>query len=1063
MPSSILSPMLDKLSSLKLKNSVDSTVPSLALRAVITALPHPVPGTPTPPEVKYAYDAIQRVLIPRLIGPGPMTQVPDASIQLPPVPLGLLQDKDSINAEAVDVLIELVRCFGPILQPIEVEAILQVVLQLLESAQGTSVVKKRAVVAISMLALHLEDDQLGQVIERITVGLSRTDTSSVAERLYFAILGSMARSIPARFGPHLPRAAPLVLRALSEEILEQHMERINDGEDLTRDFNDVREAAMVSLEAFMISCPQEMCSFTDEILSSSLRYLKYDPNYALDNGEGMEVDVSDEDAGDKDDVFDDDDGFDDDDDDDDASWKVRRCAAKVIYTLIATRAKGGDLLDNGLLYSQLAPALIRRMDEREENVRLEVISTLALLIRKTEEGPNAADLRADELEVEAEAIGQVPPSRKRRRQSSGGSATAWRLASGSGPISPTVDKMSSVGPRADLCRLIPSIVKAATKQLQGRTVATKQAVINLLDDLVTVQRGGLSDFLPDLVEPVTEEVLASSAGTSSSLSTAGGSASATPSTLRIAALRLISDTCRSHMSTTLQPYLSTVVAAVTSAVHDRFYKISSEALRAAEELVKTLTSPRLENAVEGELRQALDKLYEVIIERGSANDADAEVRQRAIHALGVLVSRTSAANGSSLLSPEKRKAALDVLRDRLKNETTRLAAVRAIDKVAAHLTVPSQLDDIWVQNVALELASQLRKANRSLRASSIVALKHLVLSGACKDRLKPATIQGIVMALMPAILNSDTHLLGPALVILAKMAEGDPDPVIGGEMIGALCQLLKSHFAGIVLEPLLELMSQAGRGKAAEQLMQGLLKEVSVSGDPLVVGKVMGTLVVTGGDRTGVTLESFVSELRNSSQSGDEARVSLALAVLGEAGMRLGAQSPLKADLFLEQFRTEPDKVSLAAAVALGRAGSGNVAQFLPVILKTMQNGGHRQYLLIQSVKEILQSVAVQPPDLSDYVRPIWDQLLEASKLADNRVVCAECVGRLVILDPATFMPRLEVRDALVPVGDSSWRLGEGSRCQSNLCRRAVLILTLPLPLVSLVDFLLDIIKGQVA
>lgn len=1006
-PSSILPPMIDKLSSLKLKNSVDNTVPSLALRSVITALPRPVPGLPVTPDVKHAYEAIQRVLIPRLIGPGPTTRVPDTSVPLPPVPTGLLQDEDSINAEAVDVLIELVRCFGPLLQSVEVEATLHVVMQLLDSDRGTSVVKKRAVVAISMLAVYLADEQLDVVVQRLTSGLSQADPNPVTRRLYISILGSMARSIPTRFGPHLPKAAPFVLQALSDGELQQHMDRLSEGEDPTQDFNDVREAALVTLEAFMASCPQEMRHFTDETMASSLRYIKYDPNYAIDGDDEMEMDDQNEDANEEDD-FEDDDGFE--DDDDDASWKVRRCAVKALYTLIATRGSG-DLLDNGVLYGRAAPVLIKRIDEREENVRLEVISALSLLVRKTGEGLHMTDLALDDLEPEA--VGQMPLSRKRRRQSSGGSANASRFVAGLS--SPVLEKIPSTGPQAELSRLIPTIVKACIKQLKGKTVPTKQSIIKLLDDLVSVQRGGLSDFFPDIVGPVTEEAKAKASGTaSSSLAAAGGSASATPSTLRVAALRLISDICKTHSSSLLQPYLSKIVASVTSAVHDRFYKISSEAIRTAEELVKTITPPRSRNAG-AKYKDELGKLYDVIMDRGLANDADAEVRQRAIHALGVLVSRTSTPEGTVLLSPEKRKVALDVLRDRLKNETTRLAAVRAVDNVAAFAATPGQLDKDWIQNVALELCAQLRKANRSLRGSSVTALKHLVLCNAAKGQLDASTVEGIVSALMPAITNSDTHLLGPALLILANTVQGNPDLVINTDMIAALCQLLKSHFANIVLEQLLELMSKVGQTGVTGKLMQGLLSDVSISGDPSVVGKVIGTLLVTGGESTGVSLDSFISELQTSAESQDDARVSLALAVLGEAGMRLGAKSPLNPDLFLKQFHSEPDKVSLAAAIALGRAGSGNAPQFLPVILKTMQKGGNTQYLLIQSIKEILQSVSVQSAELRDYAIPIWGELLKASENADNRVVCAECVGRLVILDPAVFMPKLEVRPQFRP------------------------------------------------
>jgi cullin-associated NEDD8-dissociated protein 1 len=491
---------------------------------------------------------------------------------------------------------------------------------------------------------------------------------------------------------------------------------------------------------------------------------------------------------------------------------------------------------------------------------------------------------------------------------------------------------------------------------------------------------------------------------------------------------LISDICKTHLSSNLEPYLTSIVAGVTTAVHDRFYKISCDAIRTAEELVKALTPPRCRPS-DAKFNSELESLYKVLLDRGSANDADAVVRQRAIHALGVLVSRTSG-HGASLLSLEKRFKALGILRERLKNETTRLAAVRAVDNVAAFASNRDELEKDWIQDVALELSAQLRKANRPLRGSSVNALKHLILSNASSGQLEKTTVDGVVSALIPAVTTSDTPILGPALLILARLTQSHADVVVSQGMVAALCQLLKSHLAGIVLDQLLEFVAKIGESGASQTLMEGLLKDVSIAGDPSVVGKVIGTLLVTGDTGGGVSVQSFIDELDNSSKTGDKARVSLALAVLGETGMRLGSSSPLKPDLFFQHFHPEPDKVSLAAAIALGRAGSGNVPQFLRFILDKMvaieketektvketdeqsdeeleeEGGWNKQYLLIQSIKETLQSVTVQSTDLPS---SIWTQLLRASKPADHRVVCAECVGRLVTLDPHHFMPMLQV------------------------------------------------------
>ncbi|KAL9950022.1 hypothetical protein D7B24_001154 [Verticillium nonalfalfae] len=991
-PSNIIAPMLEKLSSIKLRNSVDNAVPSLALRAAIMSLPRPTPGVPVTRDVQEAYTAVSRVLIPRMVGPGKL-QPSQSKVPLPNMPEGILQSDADLNAESVDVLIEIVRSFGPMLLPAEIDAMQDTVISILEHDRGSSVVKKRAVVAVSILASHLSEQLLEQMVSRMAAVLAKPDISAVTRRLYITISGSVARSTPHRFGPHLQTLAPFLFKALGEEELAEHLEAISDGDDLGQDFNDVREAALTALEAFLASCPAQMEAFTNETITATLRFLRYDPNSAVDDDE-EEMDVDEEDD------FEDEEDFDmggEFDDDDDASWKVRRCAAKALYTFISTRGSG-ELLEKGVLYQRAGNVLVKRFEEREENVRLEIISCLALLVRKTGEDlyPGSA-WNLDNPDDEAPS--QAPINRKRRRQSS---------VAEPGAASPVLEKAPATGPRADLVRLTPSIVKASNKLLKGKVISTKQAIFSLFDDIVKVQRGGLSDYFGDIMGPTIEAVKSTgSAGFSSSLAAAGGSASATPGTLRVASLRLVSDIAKTHSSSVLQPYLPQLVAAVVAAVNDRFYKISCEAMRTVEELVRNITPPR--SGVNAQkFKSELQSLYDIIFNRITQAGVDTEVRQRAIQALGVLLARTISSEGSSLIPAEKRRAAMDVLADRVKSETTRLASVRAIDTIASYTTSPGQLEKSWIQDVALELAAQLRKSNRALRTSSIQGLKHLVSSPTSKGQLEPETIKGLVSSLGSVVSNNDTHLLAPALLVLAQLVEENAALVMTPEMTNTLCELLKSAYASIALDQLLILVNKVGESGTGQPLMNGLLQTVSIEGDPVVVGKVIGTLLVASGKSTGVTLDSFISELQTSSQTKDDARVSLALAVLGEAGLRLGAKSPLQPDLFLKQFHGEPDNVSMAAAVALGRAGSGHVAQYLPVILETMKKGGNTQYLLIQSIKEILHLITAQSVDIRQYAEPIWQQLLAASTNPENTVVCAECVGRLVIVDPKTYMPALQ-------------------------------------------------------
>ena len=65
-------------------------------------------------------------------------------------------------------------------------------------------------------------------------------------------------------------------------------------------------------------------------------------------------------------------------DDDDVSWKVRRAAVNTLRSLILTRP---DLVP--YFYSRVAPTLVARFREREDNVRLDILITFITLLEHT--------------------------------------------------------------------------------------------------------------------------------------------------------------------------------------------------------------------------------------------------------------------------------------------------------------------------------------------------------------------------------------------------------------------------------------------------------------------------------------------------------------------------------------------------------------------------------------------------------------------------------------------------------------------------------------------------------
>ncbi|KAJ5371362.1 Cullin-associated NEDD8-dissociated protein 1 C-terminal part [Penicillium cataractarum] len=785
------------------------------------------------------------------------------------------------------------------------------------------------------------------------------------------------------------------------------MSDYSDTEEHDPQADELRETALVTLEALISSCNQQMQPYITNASQAALRFLKYDPNVAeLEDDEemgGTQDDGSEDDAtADLDDDefgdFEEEDGY---SDIDDMSWKVRRCAAKLLYTLISTYGRS-RALDDTTLYQQIAPALISRISrEREESVKMEVISTLTALVHKTSEGSVIVTSNGF-----LETVGGSKNSRKRRRQDSDASMVDFEPSAGTSSAidSPVVPSSPKSGPQADLARSVPLIVQSLVKAWKQASMPLRQAAVVLLRSLSLVRYGGLADHLQQ-IEYLIADALKTSSLSGSSAAHSGAAVSA--GSLQIETLGLISAIAETHLSDALLPFLIALVPGVVGAVNERNYKVSSEALGAVEQIVKAMTPPRA-SANTPEVAKQLEKLYEVVLARITDTSADLEVRQRAIHVFGVILALTSGERGTEYLSADYRSKGLSILVDRVKNETTRLAAVRAIDDVVVLASRPEDVSADWVNEITLELGSNLRKSDRALRGSCLEALRSVAMNSSIRSQLSPTTMTTLESSLLPLLSAPDFHLLTPTLIIIAKLVPGNSKSLVNESLITSICTIVKQPLVGTVLKALLLLVKVIGDEGAGAQLMQNLLQNVGITGDSSVVGRAIGTLLVHGGPNLGVTMNDFSNEL---STAKDDSRKCLALAILGEIGLRMGAECALTPDIFIAHFNSGSDHVRLAAATALGNAAAGSVKTYLPIILNGLDKSNTQSYLLLHSVRELLQHPEVVRPDLAPAALKLWQALLVVSEEEDNRAVGAECVGRLALIDPVNYIPHF--RDCL--------------------------------------------------
>jgi len=331
------------------------------------------------------------------------------------------EDKPDIVGYCLEALNDLLGKFGSQMIA-DHEKILKVVQPQLGSKRTTS--RKRAIGCLGHLAVTIPDQLFTDLVHSLIKLLEESGSNLDKLRTYIQAIGAISRSVGYRLGKFLPDICPRIIRYCE------------DTKFSTDD--ELRENCFQCFESLILRCPKEISPFLDKITTLCLDFIKYDPNYAAEDEEEMETEEEEEEGEDGD-------GEEEDySDDDDMSWKVRRSSAKCLSAMITTRP---ELLRD--IYSKVAPILIARFKEREENVKLDIFATFVDLMKQT----HSIAKRHPELTSLADPLRE----------------------------------------------LVPKVVAGITKQLKEKSIKTRSGAFSLLKELVIVLRGALSEHIAALV------------------------------------------------------------------------------------------------------------------------------------------------------------------------------------------------------------------------------------------------------------------------------------------------------------------------------------------------------------------------------------------------------------------------------------------------------------------------------------------------------------------------------------------------------------------------------------
>ncbi|KAK0538159.1 hypothetical protein OC835_001516 [Tilletia horrida] len=868
--------------------------------------------------------------------------------------LGHPTSSQELIIDSLDIVAEIITRF-----PAHIAANTNLQLQILQASlpflrHSRPAIRKRALTVLGALGPNCASEIFTQLAKDMSDDLDHPSVDT--NRTIIQLINTLARTSGRRLGRRLP----------------QFMPRIIDKANV--DDDELREVVLQALETILLRCPAEVTPFVNQIVSSSITLLKHDPNYAVDDDEDEEDRMDEDDEEGEDD--DDDDLGDDYSDDEDLSWKVRRTAAKVLGAAITTRS---ELL---LSFAQtIAPALVARFSEREESVRVEVLQTFVSLLKQIELFGGAAQ------------ASEVPSSHsmlKRKIQQ--------------------VDADDDQSITGQLASLVPSIWKKLSKELISKSLATRAGSFAVLRELVIVLDGGLDAQVPALVRQIERTLRTTDVSSGPS---AGLKADI------ISFIRLLFTT---HPPRVFDQHLDALVPILISAIDDRPHRITTEGLSACVELVRacrpiqrSAASPRAKSSI---YKPYIVKVFDAVSQRIAKPGADQDIRARGIACVGTILAHA----GDDL--DDRQQAACTVLLEALSNEVTRLAAVRTITQVAASpICMGPQFESLIVKSIP-EVAQLLRKSNRQLKITSFECLAGIL----SRAHLDQPTIDIVVAELQPLLSNDaevSTNVRPQTLRTVSLLLNNNPSALseVRTHIEPHLLQILKSSLTqGAALDAEIEVFAAivGADASVADDVVAELLQVVEQgksqrAGTHLysAVSRCIGAVVKSAPQSADKVVAKVGKDLGKASKVSD-LDIYFHLHTLGELGrFRSFTAGDALVQNVLTLYESKSDEVRGAAAFALGNMAVGSLEELLPIIEQHVNadaGGGSasKRVLSLHALKELISNASTE--QLRAVATRVWAPLFAACDTKDEatRNIAAECLARLTLSDPATYLVQLQ-------------------------------------------------------
>eukprot|EP00010_Vexillifera_abyssalis_P001510 CAMPEP_0201560916 /NCGR_PEP_ID=MMETSP0173_2-20130828/78515_1 /ASSEMBLY_ACC=CAM_ASM_000268 /TAXON_ID=218659 /ORGANISM="Vexillifera sp., Strain DIVA3 564/2" /LENGTH=1415 /DNA_ID=CAMNT_0047975381 /DNA_START=79 /DNA_END=4326 /DNA_ORIENTATION=+ len=904
------------------------------------------------------------------------------------------------QTEALSNLDQLLKRFGRFMSK-DYSAISRAVLPCLviESSKKKSTTRessiKPAISCLANFARVIPDDLFTDLVQKLIERSSKT-ADAQQKRIYIQSIGAIGRSVGHRLGKFMDNVVPLISDSINDNRFESDIE--------------LKDNCLRTFASLVSQCPQEISTHIQDLLDMALSYLAYDPNLVSDGDEPMDDVGSADDGdawGDDGDGGDDwgsagddgwgsgDDGVLDDvwDDPDDQSWQVRKACAQLLAAIISTRP---DLL--GSIYKNAAPALVKQFGDSENSVRQEMMVAFGALIKQTESATNHVEAYHALNDQVMEALIDVL---EHKRIVDNVRIGVYQLLS---EITNVIDDALS----EDQIGKFVDIIIAQFKAKVQLSPAVASAMLEFI-------RSVISSHKPETIHPFFSNLVKVSYAV-----------------LRDKQLKQLSSSALSTLKCLIgimkPPSCTTTVSMSGGGASSSSSSSSPSSSSSSSSPSSSSSSSSPSSYANFKYDEDLPRIAKAILRKVKATDIDQEVKEVAIDAAGALLSVA----GTEMSESEQLISLL--VNTHLSNEITRLAAVKALRAVIrANPVVP--LSESLVSTGLLIMSSLLRKNSRPLRLETLQTLIALYNNESYTQKHQKVVVEHAPTVLKEAaglIDIRDLQLCDLALRLSVASVKVDQkksskkassltsvakkstfpqalklveSPLLQGSALHSLIEVftLLVHSSAVSSDALLNQFISIGEKIAGNSLKKQTL--LSVSSCIAAI-----TITISSKSKRAGVITKFVDNVSKSDATNT--LVLLSLLSIGEIGRKKGkfvvSTTPNIDSVLVKCFASAANEEhKSAAAHALGLIAFGAPKSFLPKVVKMVETDEKHRYLMLQALREIVNSALAQISSgqtLNDAVSAQLDGIpsllfkLSSAQEEGTRNSVAECLGRLAVI-----------------------------------------------------------------